>query len=52
MIFLITFCAVVLLTVDEGLVIGIAFALLTVVFRTQWYDYFITLYNNAFLATN
>ncbi|PAV91402.1 hypothetical protein WR25_06387 [Diploscapter pachys] len=31
MIFLITFCAVVLLTVDEGLVIGIAFALLTVV---------------------
>ncbi|PAV86749.1 hypothetical protein WR25_17115 [Diploscapter pachys] len=42
MIFLITFCAVVLLTVDEGLVIGIAFALLTVVFRTQWHDYFIT----------
>ncbi|WKY11952.1 hypothetical protein Q1695_003488 [Nippostrongylus brasiliensis] len=36
MIFTVTFVAVILINVNMGLIIGIAFALLSVVFRTQW----------------
>ncbi|KAH7726680.1 Protein SULP-6 [Aphelenchoides avenae] len=36
MIWFVTFLAVVLINVNEGMIIGIAFALLTVVFRSQW----------------
>ncbi|CAI5443441.1 unnamed protein product [Caenorhabditis angaria] len=38
MIFVITLTAVLILNVNYGLVVGVAFALLTVVFRTQWAD--------------
>ncbi|KAE9417880.1 hypothetical protein Angca_002603, partial [Angiostrongylus cantonensis] len=38
MIFLVTLVAVVLINVNNGLIIGISFALLSVVFRTQWAD--------------
>ncbi|KAK6028744.1 inorganic anion transporter, SulP family, partial [Ostertagia ostertagi] len=38
MIFLVTLVAVILINVNMGLIIGIAFALLSVVFRTQWAD--------------
>ncbi|KAK5981748.1 Sulfate transporter [Trichostrongylus colubriformis] len=38
MIFLVTFVAVILINVNMGLIVGIAFALLSVVFRTQWAD--------------
>lgn len=35
-IFLVTFAAVVLINLEYGLVVGVSFALLSVVFRTQW----------------
>ncbi|VDM57491.1 unnamed protein product [Angiostrongylus costaricensis] len=38
MIFLVTLVAVILINVNNGLIIGISFALLSVVFRTQWAD--------------
>uniref|UniRef100_A0A0N4WPJ5 STAS domain-containing protein n=1 Tax=Haemonchus placei TaxID=6290 RepID=A0A0N4WPJ5_HAEPC len=38
MIFLVTLVAVILINVNVGLIIGISFALLSVVFRTQWAD--------------
>ncbi|CAD6184361.1 unnamed protein product [Caenorhabditis auriculariae] len=38
LIFVVTLSAVVLLNVSYGLVVGVAFALLTVIFRTQWAD--------------
>ncbi|KAK6056863.1 STAS domain protein [Cooperia oncophora] len=38
MIFLVTLVAVILINVNMGLIIGISFALLSVVFRTQWAD--------------
>ncbi|EPB74779.1 STAS domain protein [Ancylostoma ceylanicum] len=38
MIFFVTLVSVILINVNTGLVIGIVFALLTVVFRTQWAD--------------
>ncbi|KAL6741192.1 hypothetical protein Aduo_014470 [Ancylostoma duodenale] len=38
MIFFVTLVSVVLINVNTGLIIGIVFALLTVVFRTQWAD--------------
>lgn len=36
MIWFVTFVAVILLNVNWGLMIGVAFALLTVIFRSQW----------------
>ena len=36
MIWFVTFAAVVLINLNYGLVIGISFALLTVIFRSQW----------------
>uniref|UniRef100_A0A7E4ZQA1 STAS domain-containing protein n=1 Tax=Panagrellus redivivus TaxID=6233 RepID=A0A7E4ZQA1_PANRE len=36
MIWLVTFMAVVLINVNYGLIIGVTFALLTVIFRSQW----------------
>ncbi|RCN38177.1 STAS domain protein [Ancylostoma caninum] len=38
MIFFVTLVSVILINVNTGLIIGIVFALLTVVFRTQWAD--------------
>ncbi|KIH59969.1 STAS domain protein, partial [Ancylostoma duodenale] len=43
MIFFVTLVSVVLINVNTGLIIGIVFALLTVVFRTQWFDFLIAL---------
>ncbi|VDM69473.1 unnamed protein product [Strongylus vulgaris] len=40
MIFFVTLVSVILINVNSGLIIGIIFALLTVVFRTQWADSF------------
>ncbi|CAB3411035.1 unnamed protein product [Caenorhabditis bovis] len=38
LIFIVTFTSVLILNVNFGLVVGVAFALLTVVFRSQWAD--------------
>ena len=59
MIWLVTVCVVILLGVDTGLFIGIGFALLTVVIRTQLPHYVISgnvtgteIYKNAQMYSN